>query len=103
MNEYKSCTLNENWFEDRAPPLMRGVLADYGDRCYSTTYVEEFGEIEKNGGKKKTRAWTQLNAEANRSRLGVGSGGGDNFIGGTSGECESYETTYERAFGGVGK
>jgi hypothetical protein len=30
-------TLNANWFEERAPPLKGGVLADYGVREFSTT------------------------------------------------------------------
>ena len=34
MNIYKEKTLNGNWFEERAPAL-NGVMADYGERCYS--------------------------------------------------------------------
>lgn len=41
MNIYKEKTLNGNWFEERAPAL-NGVMADYGERCYSTTQKEAF-------------------------------------------------------------
>ena len=29
LKSFGSCTLNDNWFEERAPPL-NGVIADYG-------------------------------------------------------------------------
>ncbi|KAJ1447414.1 hypothetical protein M885DRAFT_542901 [Pelagophyceae sp. CCMP2097] len=43
MNEYGASTLNQNWFEERSPPL-HGVLADYGVRQYATTSKEAFPE-----------------------------------------------------------
>lgn len=47
MNVYKACTLNDNWFEERAPAL-RGVLVDYGDRCYRSSYSDTFQAKQKN-------------------------------------------------------
>ena len=35
IKQYQSYTLTDNWFEERAPPL-RGVMPDYGDRCFTT-------------------------------------------------------------------
>mmetsp|Transcript_41717 Transcript_41717/g.111225 ORF Transcript_41717/g.111225 Transcript_41717/m.111225 type:complete len:245 (-) Transcript_41717:209-943(-) len=34
LKSFGSCTLNDNWFEERAPPL-NGVIADYGHRIES--------------------------------------------------------------------
>lgn len=41
MQTFGQSTLNDNWFEERAPPL-KGVLADYGARCYDTTSLRSF-------------------------------------------------------------
>ena len=41
LKSFGSCTLNDNWFEERAPPL-KGVMADYGVRSYETSTKSDF-------------------------------------------------------------
>lgn len=41
LRTYQHNTLNDNWFEERAPKL-NGVLADYGHRVFSTVHTEHF-------------------------------------------------------------
>jgi len=45
MKGFQSHTLNDNWFEERAPKL-RGVLADYGERSFQTTSKEHYKTAE---------------------------------------------------------
>jgi len=37
LKSYAKITLNDNWYEDRAPPLKGGVLADNGKSEYTST------------------------------------------------------------------
>lgn len=65
MNVYKPCTLNDNWFEERASAL-RGVLADYGDRCYGTSHCETFRAKQKTNQRSRAACRAQLtSAHAN--------------------------------------
>lgn len=41
LRTYQHNTLNDNWFEERAPKL-NGVLADYGHRVFSTVHTAHF-------------------------------------------------------------
>ena len=41
VRTYGPQTLNDNWFEDHATPL-NGVVADYGNREYGTTFKDDF-------------------------------------------------------------
>ena len=41
LKSYSHNCLNDNWFEERAPPL-KGVVADYGARSFGTTNNDSF-------------------------------------------------------------
>ena len=49
LRTYGPQTLNDNWFEERAPPL-RGVVADYGEKCFDTTNKGTFQGLQENKG-----------------------------------------------------
>lgn len=49
MLKYQPCTLNDNWFEERAPEL-RGVVADYGVRDFATQSAQDFQSAEVHRG-----------------------------------------------------
>ena len=65
MRTYGKQTLNDNWTEERAPPL-KGVVADYGDREYGTTFKFDFKK------QKKQRAIWQANQASRRKQFGSG-------------------------------
>ena len=46
LKNYKRETLTGNWFEERAPPL-RGVMPDYGDRCFTTQASQDYPPVRR--------------------------------------------------------
>ena len=48
IKQYQSYTLTDNWFEERAPSL-RGVMPDYGDRCFTTQASLDYPAQRKEG------------------------------------------------------
>ena len=64
---YGPQTLNDNWFEDHAKPL-NGVVADYGNREYATTFKGDF----KRSDLVDTRSGWQARQGARRQRFGGG-------------------------------
>ena len=53
LKSFGSCTLNDNWFEERAPPL-NGVIADYGDRTEAKGWEPPRPGLSKAGRMKTT-------------------------------------------------
>jgi hypothetical protein len=64
---YGPQTLNDNWFEDHAKPL-NGVVADYGNREYGTTFKDDF----KRSDLVDTRSGWQARQGARRTKYGLG-------------------------------
>ena len=48
LRTYGKQTLNDNWTEERAPAL-KGVIADYGNLEYGTTFGSDFARQPKQG------------------------------------------------------
>ena len=46
LRTYGPQTLNDGWCEERAPAL-NGVVADYGNREYGTTFDDDFKKQKK--------------------------------------------------------
>ena len=67
VRTYGPQTLNDNWYEDHATPL-NGVVADYGNREYGTTFKDDF----KKGDLKNTRSGWQARQGARRQKFGLG-------------------------------
>ncbi len=67
LRTYGPQTLNDNWFEDHAKPL-NGVVADYGNREYATTFKGDF----KRSDLVDTRSGWQARQGARRARYGLG-------------------------------
>ena len=67
VRTYGPQTLNDNWFEDHATPL-NGVVADYGNREYSTTFKDDF----KRSDLVDTRSGWQARQGARRTKFGLG-------------------------------
>eukprot|EP00619_Florenciella_sp_RCC1007_P019955 CAMPEP_0205941382 /NCGR_PEP_ID=MMETSP1325-20131115/54750_1 /ASSEMBLY_ACC=CAM_ASM_000708 /TAXON_ID=236786 /ORGANISM="Florenciella sp., Strain RCC1007" /LENGTH=155 /DNA_ID=CAMNT_0053312009 /DNA_START=38 /DNA_END=501 /DNA_ORIENTATION=+ len=63
LKSFGSCTLNDNWFEERAPPL-NGVIADYGDRMEAKGW-----EPSRTGPSKATRMKTMVDARGKGALL----------------------------------
>ena len=65
LRTYGPQTLNDGWCEERAPAL-NGVVADYGNREYGTTFDDDFKR------QKKQRAMWQQTQAARRKKFGGG-------------------------------
>ena len=65
LKQYGSQTLIGGWFEEKAKPL-KGVVADYGNREYSTTFKTDFRR-----GKGARSTW-QATQAARRAKFGSG-------------------------------
>ena len=65
LRTYGPQTLNDGWCEERAPAL-NGVVADYGNREYGTTFDDDFKK------QKKQRAMWQQTQAARRKKFGGG-------------------------------
>ena len=65
LRTYGPQTLNDGWCEERAPAL-NGVVADYGNREYGTTFDDDFKK------QKKQRAMWQRTQAQRRKKFGGG-------------------------------
>jgi len=65
LRTYGKQTLNDNWTEERAPAL-KGVIADYGNLEYGTTFGSDFSR------EPKQRAVWQSGQAARRKQYGSG-------------------------------